>query len=344
MSRFLDAPKALLPLWMVLAISTVATAAGGVVADAGAPSWAGVAVSALVCWPVAHWARLRLAARGTTGFEDLPSADLDYNDSPGLQFVAEMGLLVVLFGGGAAVGALVAAAGLGEGLVWGVFPVWLACGVLAAWPLGTEFDSRLGLWARRRRIDEEEAILAAAGAPRGAPSASPQPARMGLGSEAVVVGVNRRTGVLWCVLFLAFGGGMLLLGLLGDVSAIERFFLLIAAPFMLVALWRWQQLARAPWFLRLTDEGVDVLGAGPIPWSVVEAAGITRGPIGHSLLIWLSEPVEEQPWATPRLRRMSKGHGGGCVEATAKLADAHPGELLGALRTRGVEDVDVAIA
>jgi hypothetical protein len=135
-----DAPKALLPLWLVAIIAVAATAAGTGAAELGVPALAAVAIAAVASWVPALLTRVGLARRGRAGFQDMPSADLDYNDSGSVQTAARLLNTAAWFGAGFAASALVGAAGLSaEGDVW-LFPADLVIGVVSAYPALTEAD------------------------------------------------------------------------------------------------------------------------------------------------------------------------------------------------------------
>lgn len=150
MRRFVDAPKALLPLWLLAVIVLVATVAGAAMADAAMSGWPGAIVAVAISWPSVMLIRRELAKRGRTGFEDLPSAEWDDDAPPVARVFSEPVNTLVWFGAALAAGGLATAVGLGTDSDLVGIPAWMACGGLAAGPVRIECDARIALWARRR--------------------------------------------------------------------------------------------------------------------------------------------------------------------------------------------------
>jgi hypothetical protein len=344
--RFIDAPKALLPLWLLVAIVLAATFAGSAMADAAVSGWAGAIVAALVSWPAAMAARRELAKRGRTGFEELPSADWDYNDSPGVQAVTEIANTVVWFGGGAAAGALASAAGAGtgDGDLWGI-PAWLLCGFVAAAPAMSESDARIGLWVRTRRVEDEERIEGEAGDADEPVPLADHPAPPTAADGSVVVPLKRRSALLWGIGSLAGGIACLLIALLADdVSGVERVILLVAAPGFTIAAFGWVRQVRAPYFLRVTPTGADLLGAGEVPWDAITFVSVAT----HSRTRWfglsLAEPLGDQPWATARMKPLARRSDGAELEAMLRLSSWPAERVTAAARRVGDVDVEAFLA
>lgn len=335
--RVLNGPKALLPLWLLALIVLGATAVAAAAGEAGLPPLAAAAIAAVVSWGASLQSRVVLARRGRTGYEDMPSADLEYNDSPGVQGVAEMLNTFGWFGSGLAAGALVRAAGLDPGGEIWVVPTWVFVGFVAAAPVLTETDARYGLWVRRRRLREEEAIRGSGTEESPAPDTDP--------AAVTVIPLNRAK--IWAFVAMALAlaavcGGFGVLGT--DISIVERVLMLLGVPLFVGAAVVTGRLARAPHFLRLTRTGADLMGAGEIPWSAIGSADVSAHSAARWLALALKEPVGDQPWATPRLRRMTKRSGGDDAEAMLRFSARPAPEIMAAIRATGRVETEAYLA
>ena len=338
LTRIMDVPTALLPLWLLAAIvlaATAAASAASAASAAGLPPLAAVAIAAALSWTAAVGSRIALARRGRTGFEDMPSADLDYNDSPSVQGIAQLLNTAVWIGVGASAGALVRAVGIrAADDVWGVFPAWFAIGVVAAAPALTEADARYGLWIRRRRLREEDEIRGAGRSLAAGPARGPSP----------VVPLAR--GKAWA--FVAMTGlaaaGCAAGAIAGDLGPIERIALVVAAPVLVFVATEFARIARAPHFLRLTPTGADLLATGEIPWEAIDLADVSAHSSARWLTLSLAEPLADQPWVTPGIRRLAKRSKGEAVEAMLRFSARPAREIAAELDRTGRVEVEAFLA
>ena len=325
-----DAPKALLPAWLLAVIVLGATFLATASVEIGVPAPVAAAIAAAVSWGCAGVARVRLARQGRTGYTDMPSADYDYNASNGVQLVMRYLGLVSLLGPGVGAGALAYAAGLGRtGTVW-VVPPWLAIGVIAAFPVVIEADARYGLWVRRRRLREEEEIRTASSPPTA--------------GEPIVVPLARDLAWLWAAGFLVSAAFCAGFALVGDEGPLARVMCLVAAPICVYLSIQWLRYTRAPHFLRAGAAGVDLLGAGEIPWSAIEMADINESQSNRWVALTLAEPVSDQAWATPAVRRFTKRSNGARVELPLRLSEWPASGVAAALRDVGHVRVEAFLA
>ena len=344
MSGFLSAPKALLPLWLLAAIVLAGTAAGVVAGEAGANAYVAMGVAAAVSWPAAMVARRMLAARGRTGFEDLPSADFDYNDSSFVQANSRLLDSVAIFVTGTLAGLVFHLTGL-DGTSAFEIPGWVLCGWVAAGPVMWEADARYGLRVRRKRLREEALIEGRAeegveedSGP--APESSPVPL-----TDAVVVPIHRRRVVAWGLFALAMGLGCLALGIAAsDMNGFERVAVLVGGPCFVFVSTIWFRHLRRPYFLRLTSTGADLLGAGEVPWDAIESTDVSSHSLNRWFALVLEEPLGDQPWATPRMKPLAKMSKGSELTAMTRVSAWPADRLAAAVRQTGRVEVEAYLA
>lgn len=343
--RFSDEPKALLPWWLLVVVVPAGAFAGVGAHEAGAPGAVAAAVSVLVSAGSAALARRELARRGRRGFEDWPSADWEYAGDLKVGPLAELLNTAVLFGGGAAAGALVLATGMGHEDIW-LFPAWLACGVLAAWPALDEVDARHALRVRRKREEEEARIRAAAGLDDrgdGREGDGPDETRHAPAAGGVItVPVNRAATVRWTLFLLAFAAGCGAVAVLSD-DTYGRVVCGLAVPAAAIGAWGLSTYLRAPVFLRLTPSGAEILGDGEVPWSAIVGVDLAQYAGQRWLNLLLDEPVGDAMWATSAIRRAARRSKGSAVDLPMRFCAWPAEEVLAAVRAHGVEDIEVVL-
>lgn len=347
LSEILDKPKALLPLWLLAALVIGATVIAAAASELGAPPGIAAAVAAVVSWGGAWAARLSMARRGRAGFDELPSAEYDSSlrvraVSKTLSTAAWLTCAVVAYFVARAVGLG------GHGDLW-FLPALVAVAAIAAAPAMTEADARHGLRVQRRRQAEEARI-------RGeAPASAEEPALAEVLEEATAADselvVPLRRGVAWawfagmvaagigCGLLAAFASGM---------GLFERIVVGVGAPLFVFVGFQYVRIARAPYFLRVTATGADLMGAGEIPWDAIGAADITAYTYGRALCFVFAEDLPRDgsapAWATPEIRRLARRSKGMRVEGMLRMS-AWPGERVAArLRRTGRVEVDAFLA
>jgi hypothetical protein len=306
-----------------------------------------MAVAAAVSWPLAMTARRMLAARGRTGFDDLPSADFDYDDSALVRFNSQMLDTATVIGVGALAGWLFDLAGAGGGTEWGL-PVWLLCGWVAAAPAMWEADARYGLRIRRKRL-REEALIEGRVEDRveeedEEPGFTPDPEPVPL-TDAIVVPIARGRVAAIGALTLAAGIGCVALGLAGsDMDAFGRVAILVSGPVLLFVSTMWFRYLRRPYFLRLASTGADLLGAGEVPWEAIIAADVMSQSLNRWFSLALVDPLGDQPWATRAMKplaRMSKGED---LSAMTRLSAWPADRIAAAVRSTGRVEVHAFLA
>jgi hypothetical protein len=304
--------KALLPIWSVVLLAAGAALAGAAVVDAGAPWWAGAAVAFALGPGVVSVLRRVLPRFGARGYDELPDSFFGLRRSRH-ELLSDLLNQLAPIVAGVAAGLPALALGIGtEAAVLGL-PAWLVCGALTGWPVYTELDARLAVRFDRENAEEEDALLAAAEAE--APA---------IGTGTVEIPLDRGFLAFTVAWMLAVAAALVAVAVLVDDAPVVRVLAGACVPFVLWAAARTARDLRAPYFARLDEHGIDVLGRGAIPWSDV------RGVELRSL------------HSTRRLFVECREHPG--ADAPIRAAGWTPERVLGALRSHGVEHLDVALA
>jgi hypothetical protein len=321
--------KALLPVWSVVLLAVVATLAGAAVFDAGAPWWAAAAVAFVLSAGTVFVARRVLPRFGAEAYEELPESWFGRR-RPGHEMLSDLLNKFAPIVAGILAGLPALALGIGtDPALFDELPAWLICGMCTGWPIYTELDARLAFrFARQNAVEEDELL-----------SRAEQVERTTTAADAEVP-LDRRFA--WTLAAATLGGGLACAALgvfADDMPDFQRVVVIAGFPFFAFAAWMWARHAVAPYALRVTADGIGVLGRGVVPWTEVEGVDVEAVRGLRHLVIWHTGTLDDRPG----LKRLSKIRSG-AVAFPLRLCGWPPERVLGTLKAHGVRDVEVSLA
>lgn len=345
----------LLPFPLLVAVLAGGAAIGWALLEVTGSTPVAAAVALVVTWGGVGAARRLWAARGRTeSWKELPSVDAG---ETGLGWRALGGRLVPLMAFLAAflvAASVLSALGVDGPALAGLEPSdWFAF-VLAA-PVWLEVDARMGARAARKRAEEGERLLAAS-----APAAAggrettrdewrsrARAARLDrrrAAGETVQLPAGSRRG--WALALGILAGGVAGGGFIAIDEASSGWERVLGVGVAAGAVWLGgtlvRMLATAPFFLRLTPAGIDLMGAGEVPWEDVSSVEIGAD-AGLKVLRVMLEPEvpRAEPWYTDGHRRLSRRLGDSGLSAALLFSSAPAEEVLGYIRGRSDLPVEV---
>jgi hypothetical protein len=353
--------KALVPFPLLASLLVGGGSAGWILLELSGSTVVATVAAAIVTWGAVFAARRLLAARGAReSYEELPSVDWDEHSSGWRSLGGRLLALLAFLGGFGVAAGILSGLGVDGPQLAGLDPSeWLAF-VLAA-PLWLEVDARLGVRAARKRAEEEGRLRAAAGGGTAAAAdGGRDTTRAQWKARARASRLDRRRMAGQTVELPAGGwrGWALALGILvggvaggagialddgsGSWDRILGAALAVGAAVLGGLLLR--TIVTAPYFLRLTPAGIDLMGAGEVPWRDVTGVEI-RADSGLKILVVMLEPAvpRSEPWFTSRHRRLSRRLGEQGLSAALLFSSAPAEAVMASIRARSDLPVEVEL-
>ena len=345
----------LLPVPLLVAVLAGGAVVGWALLEATGSTPVAVAVALVVTWSGVGAARRLWAARGRSeSWKELPSVDAEAGSSGWRSLGGRMVSLMAFLTAFLLATSVLSALGVDGPDLAGLEPSdWFAF-VLAA-PVWLEVDARMGARAARKRTEEGERLLAASGP---VPAVGRETTKDEWRARARAARLDRRSAAgetvqlpagSWRGWALALGilaGGVAGGGFIAIDEASSGWERVLGVGLAAGAVWLGgslvRMLATTPFFLRLTPDGIDLMGAGEVPWRDVSSVELGAD-AGLKVLRVILEPEvpRAEPWYTDGHRKLSRRLGDGGLSAALLFTSASAEEVLRSIR--GSRDLPVEV-
>lgn len=326
----------LLPWPLLAGLIAAGGAAGGVTLDRSDSGPAALMAAAAVSWGGVLIAR---AVRGGRDSRELLSHTVDAGSGRRAYATRIVPLLAFVVAVGVIAG-LLSAFGIDTPKIAGLDASAALAFVLAV-PVWLDVDARMSARAARKRAEEEGRLRDAAEPGRGVArerdttreewKARSRAARLHAREEAAETAELPAGGWrAWALTLLLLGGGLAAASLVAlGTGGLDRVLGAAVGLFLVVlAVLLLRRLVGTPYFARLTATGIDLMGAGEIPWEAIAGVDVTAEAGLKFLELRLRADVPNaEPWYTRRHAWMSRRLGDLGLSVTL-LFSAKPAEVV----------------